>query len=53
MSKCKGNQTMNFGQLMECNMKNIFLEKSNAKCGGETIPRLFSKKSKLNISLDQ
>ena len=24
----KGNQTMKFGQLIECNMRNIFLEKS-------------------------
>ena len=34
-------------------MRNIFLEKSYRKCGAETIPRPFSKKSKLNISLDQ
>ena len=40
------------GQLIEYNMKNIFLEKSYAKCGGETIPRPFSKKSKLSLSLD-
>ena len=43
---------MIFGQL-RYNMRNIFLEKSYTKCGGETIPRLFSKKSKLSISLDQ
>ena len=42
---------MQFGQLIEYDMKNIFLEKS--KCGGETILRPFSKKSKLSISLDQ
>ena len=34
-------------------MRNIFLKKSHAKCGGETIPRPFSKKSKLSITLDQ
>ena len=34
-------------------MRNIFVEKSCAKCGGETIPRLLSKKSKLSISLAQ
>ena len=34
-------------------MRNIFLEKSYTKCGGETIPRPFSKKLKLSISLDQ
>ena len=44
---------MKFGQLIEYNMRNIFLEKSYKKCGGETIPRPFSKKSKLTTSLDQ
>ena len=48
--KSKGNQIMKFGQLMKYNMGNIFLEKSYTKCDGETIPRLFSKKSKLSIS---
>ena len=45
---------MILGQLVERNMRNIFfLEKSYTKCDGDTIPRPFSKKSKLNISLDQ
>ena len=44
---------MIFGRLIGYNLKNIFLEKSLTKCGGETIPRLFFKKPKLNISLDQ
>ena len=39
------NQTMKFGQLIQNSMRNIFLEKSYTKCGGETIPRHFSKKS--------
>ena len=43
---------MKFGQLTEYNMRNIFLEKSYTKYGGETIPRPYSKKSKLSISLD-
>ena len=34
-------------------MRKIFVEKSYAKCGGETIPRPFFKNSKLSISLDQ
>ena len=34
-------------------MRNIFLEKSYTKYGGETIPRPYFKKSKLSISLDQ
>ena len=42
---------MKFGQLMEYNMRNIFLEKSYTKCGGETMPRPFSK-LKLSTSLD-
>ena len=44
---------MKFGQLIEYDMRNIFLENSYTKCGKETIPRPFSKKSKLSISLDQ
>ena len=52
-SRSKGNQTMTFGQLFKYNMRNIFLEKSYAKCGGETIPRPFSENLKLCISLDQ
>ena len=53
ISRSKGNQAMKFGQLIEYNMRNIFVEKSYAKCAGETIPRPLSKKSKLSISLDQ
>ena len=44
---------MKFGQLIKCNIRNIILEKSYTKCGGETSPRPFSEKFKLNISLDQ
>ena len=39
----KGIQTMKFGQLIEYNMSNVFLEKSYMKYGGETNSRLFSK----------
>ena len=42
---------MKFGQLIEYNMRNIFVEKSYTNCAEETIPSL--KKSKLSISLDQ
>ena len=38
---------MKFGQLLECNMKNIFLEKSDTKYDGETSSRPFSKKIKI------
>ena len=44
---------MKFSQLIEYNMRNISVEKSYTKCGGETIPRPLSEKSKLSISLDQ
>ena len=53
ISRSKGNQTMKFGQLIECNRRNIFLEQPFAKCGSETSPRLFSEKLKLSVSLDQ
>ena len=41
------------GQLIGYNLRNIFLKKSYTKCGGEPIPRIFSEKSKFNVSLDQ
>ena len=44
---------MKLDQLIEYNMRNIFHEKSYTKCGRETIPRPFSKESKLCIYLDQ
>ena len=44
---------MKFGQLIEYNIRNIFVEKSYTKCGREYNPRPFSKKSKLSISPDQ
>ena len=53
ISRSKGNETMKFGQLIEYNIRNIFLEKSYTKCGGETSPRLFSEKLKLSILLDK
>ena len=53
ISKSKSNQAMKLGQLIEYNMRNIFLEESYTKCGAESLPRPISKKSKLSISLDQ
>ena len=53
ISRSKGNQAMKFSQLVEYNMRNIFLEKPSKKWDGETNPRRYSKKSKLIISLDQ
>ena len=49
--RSKSNQTMKLGQLIKYSKRNILLEKSYTKCGGETIPRPFSEKSKLSISL--
>ena len=51
ISRNKNIHRMEFSQLIEHNMKNTFLEKSYKKCRGETIPKPFSKNSKLNISL--
>ena len=51
--KSKGNQAKEFDQLIGYNMKNIFLEKSKTKYGGETSPRPFFERSKLSISLNQ
>ena len=34
ISKSKCNQAMKFGQLIEYNIRNIFLKKSDAKCAG-------------------
>ena len=53
ISRSKDNQTMKIGQLIECSMGKIFLEKPFTKCGGETSPRPFSEKIQLSISLDQ
>ena len=53
ISRSKRNQKMKFGQLIEYNMRNIFLEKSYTKCGGEASPRTFNKKTKWSIYLDQ
>ena len=44
---------MKFGQLIEYNTRDIFIEKSNTKYGRESIPRAFSKRLNLSISLDQ
>ena len=44
---------MKFGQLIECSMINIFLEKSYTKSGRENSSRPFSEKLKFSKSLDQ
>ena len=42
ITRSKSKQTMKLGQLIECYMRNIFLEKSYTKCDGETSPKMFS-----------
>ena len=37
MSRSKGNQAIKFDQLIEINMRNIFLQTSYTKLGGETM----------------
>ena len=39
ISRTKGSQAMRYGQLIEYNTRNIFVEKSCTKYAGETIPR--------------
>ena len=53
ISTSKGTQAMKFGQLIGYNMRNIFVEKSDTQCAGDTIPSPLPKKSKLSISLHQ
>ena len=53
ISRSEDNPATKFSQLIECNIEKSFLEKSYTKCGGETIPRTFSKKTKLSIFLNQ
>ena len=48
--RSKGNQTMKFGQIIEYNTINIFLEKPSANHGGEDP---FIKKSKLTYVVQQ
>ena len=43
ISRRKGNPTMKFGQLIECNIRNIYLEKSCTKCGEKQVPNPFIK----------
>ena len=50
--RSKDNRTMKFGELIEYNMRNIFLENSYSKCGGEAGPRSFYQKFKFSISAD-
>ena len=49
ISRTKVNQIMKIGWSIEYNMRNIFLEKSYGKCGGETIPRPFFQNSAIMI----
>ena len=49
--RSKGNRIKKLGQLIEYNMRNIYLEKSYTKYTGETIPEPFSKNSKVGVSL--
>ena len=53
ISRNKGNETRKFGQLLEYNTKNVFLEKSYINCDEEIIPKPFSQKSNWSLCLDQ
>ena len=45
--KSKGNQTIKFSLLIECNMRNVFLQKSCRKWSRKTSSRTFFLKKKL------
>ena len=51
-SRRKDNQALKSGQLIKYNTISIFLEKPYTICGVETMPRPFSKKSKLSIKIE-
>ena len=53
ISRSKKPSDNEIDQLIKYNMRSIFLERSYTKCDKEAIPRPFSKKAKLSISLDQ
>ena len=53
ISRSEGNKTLKYGQLIEYNMRNIFIGKSYTKWGEEASLRPFYKKSKLSIPMDQ
>ena len=53
ISRIKDHQTLEFGHVIVCNLRNIFYEKSYTKHGGKAISRPFSKKAKSILSLDQ
>ena len=54
ISISEGNhQTLQFRQLIEYNMRYIFLEELCTKCGAETSTTLFCKKPKMIISRDK
>ena len=53
ISWSEGNQAKKFCQLIEYNIKIVFLKKPCIKFDGEASSRPFCKKLKLNMSLDQ
>ena len=53
MKFCQLTQPLARNGFIEYNMKNMFLQKSFIKYGGQTIPRPFSEKSKLSLFLGQ
>ena len=53
ISRSKNKMTIKSDQLIEYNIRYIFLKKSYTKYGGRVCPRPFEKKLKLGISLHQ
>ena len=53
VSRKKGNHAMKLGRLIEYNMENIFLEKSDTNFCRAAVSKTFYRKSKLSVDLDQ
>ena len=53
ISRSKGNHAMKLSQLIEYNMRKIFLKKPYTEWGGETSARPFSEDLGLSIFMDQ
>ena len=47
ISRYEGNQALKLAQLIEYNLRNILLAKPYTKCSGETIPKPFLQKIKI------
>ena len=52
IARSKGNQIIKLCELIEYDIKSIFLEKSYTKCGGEAIPRPYSENPRFFFAIN-